>query len=238
MATAESATTYGRCDIVMGYRAVGRLVPQGSGLCLELGARRAANRKVAEARGYQYVSVDIDHYPQLSAVGDAHAVPFKDETFDLVLLPCVLEHFRDPRIALAEVHRVTKKGGLVVGQVAFLEPYHHSYFHFSHLALEDALKVAGFSNLMIDTGANSFLLIYAHLFSSFLNLDNRKAVILLSRILFPINLVLKIVYSILWLKTFVLRRDMTDFKKRFPHFRKTIALQIAGHLLFTAVRRD
>jgi SAM-dependent methyltransferase len=237
MTSTASHTTYGPCKIWMEYRSLGRMVPRGSGRCLELGARRGVFRKLVETRGFQYVGIDIDFYKEVSAVGDAHAVPFKDQSFDLVLLPCVLEHFRDPRIALDEVNRITVPGGKIVGSVAFLEPFHHSYFHFSHAALEDALRVAGFTDLMLDTGANAFLLLYARLFSMFLRLHNRKAVSLLTRILCPLNLVLDVSYYALLLKNMVLRRDLAAFRARYEAFRKDTALRFAGHIMFTAVKR-
>jgi ubiquinone/menaquinone biosynthesis C-methylase UbiE len=46
--------------------------------------------------------------------GDAHRLPFPDETFDRCYASLVLEHLEDPRRALAELVRVTRSGGLVV----------------------------------------------------------------------------------------------------------------------------
>ena len=234
MGTTVSTTMYGPCEFIMDYRSLARRLQPGTGLCLELGARRAALKRAVEAQGYTYVSVDIDHYPQLSVVGDAHRLPFKDDAFDLVLMPCVLEHFRNPEVAIEEVYRITKKGGTILGSVAFLEPFHKSYFHFSHAAVEEALRVAGFSGLMIDTGANAFLLIYARLFSSLLGIENRKTVSRLSRVLFPINLTMKCIYGGLWLKNAALRRDMNAFRGRFEAFRRELALRLAGHIIFSA----
>lgn len=41
--------------------------------------------------------------------GDAHALPFEDKSFDLVLGLEVLEHVADPHLVLAEMVRVTKR---------------------------------------------------------------------------------------------------------------------------------
>ncbi len=42
-------------------------------------------------------------------VGDIYKIPFKDNSFDLVICSEVLEHLQDPKKALSELHRVTKK---------------------------------------------------------------------------------------------------------------------------------
>ncbi len=42
---------------------------------------------------------------------DACALPFADASFDLVISSECIEHTLDPRLALAEIHRVTRPGG-------------------------------------------------------------------------------------------------------------------------------
>lgn len=53
-------------------------------------------------------------------LADAIALPFKDESFDIVLLSDVLEHTSDPKKVARESLRILKKGGLVLSTV----PYH------------------------------------------------------------------------------------------------------------------
>lgn len=53
-------------------------------------------------------------------LADARELPFKDESFDIVLLSDILEHTSDPRRVAKESLRVLKKGGLVFATV----PYH------------------------------------------------------------------------------------------------------------------
>ncbi len=42
------------------------------------------------------------------------ALPYEDDTFDVVLAAHVIEHLPDPKIALAEIYRVLKPGGIVI----------------------------------------------------------------------------------------------------------------------------
>ena len=45
---------------------------------------------------------------------DARRLPYDDDTFDVAMTAHLLEHLPDPRVALAEMVRVTRPGGLVV----------------------------------------------------------------------------------------------------------------------------
>jgi SAM-dependent methyltransferase len=45
--------------------------------------------------------------------GEATALPFPEESFDGVAILYVLYHLPDPRLALAEAHRVMRSGGLI-----------------------------------------------------------------------------------------------------------------------------
>lgn len=47
-------------------------------------------------------------------VGAAEALPFEDESFDLVTCQLVMIHIKDPAVALAEMKRVLRPGGLLL----------------------------------------------------------------------------------------------------------------------------
>jgi ubiquinone/menaquinone biosynthesis C-methylase UbiE len=48
------------------------------------------------------------------ALGTLEALPFRDETFDLITCRWVVEHLEDPGRSLSELHRVLKTGGRIV----------------------------------------------------------------------------------------------------------------------------
>lgn len=55
------------------------------------------------------------HYPRISfRKADAHKLPFKDESFDLVICTEVLEHVINPQGVIAEIKRVLKKDGIAI----------------------------------------------------------------------------------------------------------------------------
>jgi len=73
-------------------------------------------------------------------------LPFPDEVFDLLVLDSVLEHVPDPVAFLAEGRRVLKRGGVIIGDVPFLQPLHlipHHYFNFTPYGLEVSATKAG-----------------------------------------------------------------------------------------------
>ncbi|XOV81727.1 MAG: methyltransferase domain-containing protein [bacterium] len=99
-------------------------------------------------RNFRYVGSDIDFRgigPHVMA--DAHNLPFKDNTFDLVTSMAVSEHLISPITAAQEIYRVLKPGGTYFGSSAFVYCFHDkaSFHHMSHAGLLYVLRVAGFN---------------------------------------------------------------------------------------------
>jgi SAM-dependent methyltransferase len=96
-----------------------------------------------------------------AAVADVRRLPFRDQSFDAVYSMGTIEHFRDPEVAVDEIHRVLRPGGRAVVGVPnrwdpFLRPlmaaglqalrlYGYGYERsFSRGALRRMLQSAGF----------------------------------------------------------------------------------------------
>lgn len=126
--------------------------PRGraGGVMLDLGCGRGEFRQICAHTGMEYVGIDYQS-DEATLLGDAHALPFRDESFDFVISFAVLEHLRSPLVAMREAVRVLKPGGLFIGSAAFLEPFHlDSYCHLSSLGIADLLTSAGFDVRMLN----------------------------------------------------------------------------------------
>ena len=79
----------------------------------------------------------------VDVVGDAHELPFPNETFEQILCTEVLEHLHTPHLALSEMHRVLKPGGKLILTTRFLFPIHDApgdYFRFTKYGLQHLLR--------------------------------------------------------------------------------------------------
>jgi ubiquinone/menaquinone biosynthesis C-methylase UbiE len=75
--------------------------------------------------------------------GDVHRLPFEDESFDVVCSGSAVEHFQDARLAMAEIHRVLRPGGMTFHGVDPWLGVHGGHalctldFPWGHLRLDD-----------------------------------------------------------------------------------------------------
>jgi len=115
---------------------------------LDLGCGPRDQAKPAEHYGLAYVGVDYSS-PDADLLADAHAIPFVDRTFDVVLSYAVFEHLYDPYVAAREVERVLAKDGVFVAVVSQGEPFHESYFHHTSLGVLALLRSAGLTALQL-----------------------------------------------------------------------------------------
>ncbi len=79
----------------------------------------------------QIVAFDIYASSHTQVIADAHRIPFRDDSFDAVVVQAVLEHVLDPTHVVAEISRVLKPRGLVYAETAFLQHVHEGPFDFT-----------------------------------------------------------------------------------------------------------
>jgi hypothetical protein len=80
-----------------------------------------------------YVNLEYMTVECANVYGDIMCLPFQDDTFGLVLTQAVFEHVNNPFTAAAELIRVTRPGGLIVTDVAFMQPLHAAPYHYFNM---------------------------------------------------------------------------------------------------------
>jgi len=75
------------------------------------------------------VNLDIDALPHVALVGDAHKLPFLNDSLDGVVIQQVLEHVPDPFRVVLDVYRVLKPGGRVYCDSPFMYPVHGKSYY-------------------------------------------------------------------------------------------------------------
>lgn len=89
------------------------------------------------------LSLDIaeSEYTDMRASG--LDLPFRDDSFELVLSQAVLEHVPEPQRYIDEIFRVLQPGGTLLVEVAFMQPVHqapHHYFNVTPFGLQHLLR--------------------------------------------------------------------------------------------------
>jgi len=103
---------------------------------LDIGCHAGAYSYYLAQKGHKVVAADVDEdvlkiarrkysHPDLLFVRiDGSRLDFEDDSFDSVLLLEVLEHSRDPRGLVGEIHRVLRPGGFLILSVPNAASYH------------------------------------------------------------------------------------------------------------------
>lgn len=119
-------------DFIYKYRDADKLV-------LDLGCGDASYKGIFPNR------IGFDHRPgpNVDVVGDAHQLPFENEKFDLILCTELLEHLHSPEIAIKEIRRVLKPGGLLLLTTRFVFPLHdvpNDFYRYTKYGLQHLLR--------------------------------------------------------------------------------------------------
>lgn len=142
---------------------------------LDLGAGDGRSFDVASAAfpDLSWVGVDIENSPEVASRSrtdcrfmtyDGVNLPYPDNTFDIVYSRQVFEHVRHPEALLREIRRVLKPGGVFVGSVSQLEPFHsYSYWNFTYYGFAVLAHDAGLSLVEFRPGIDGVMLSIRHL---------------------------------------------------------------------------
>lgn len=115
--------------------------------------------------GIKTINLDISpSKPNLDLVADAHFLPLRSQSVDIVYSIAVLEHVKKPWIVADEIHRVLRAGGYVVLELPFLNVIHdeHDYFRFTDKAIRELFDEEKFEAVLeqVGSGGGSFLSVF------------------------------------------------------------------------------
>jgi SAM-dependent methyltransferase len=141
-------------------------------LMLDMGCGDTRHKSNFTQAGFKYVGIDYDS-EKATLLGDGHALPFHDGSFELAFSRSVIEHLQYPFLAIDEVYRTLKPNSKFIGSAAFLEPFHgNSFHHLTHLGLLSCLEHSGFKVEHISPHPKWDVLIAQSSMSLFPNLPN------------------------------------------------------------------
>lgn len=215
------------------------MLPEGSGLCLDIGCGDGCLRSWIEKKGWTWIGLDIDiSRGGVKICGDAENLPLVNSSVTLVVLSQVLEHVPHPWISLEEVFRVLKPKGFVYGSISCLEPLHDvcSYYGFTRYGIQQILSDQGFTDICLHHGINAFTLITRNWLLRLLpsQIAERLAFWLIRFVL------LTSTGTILWLRkvSSIIRRGKVseDYKRTTEWLKKESLLEFAGHIQFSAIK--
>jgi SAM-dependent methyltransferase len=133
------------------------------------------------------LNLNIGPFPNVDIVGDAHNLPYADNSVDAIYCEAVFEHLHTPVLAANEIFRVLKKGGKAFICTPFLQAYHgfpHHYQNFTLTGHVNLFKEAGLQ--IIQSGA---------CVGPTYVLRNMIAVYIATYVPFPINKILRILWA-------------------------------------------
>jgi len=77
------------------------------------------------------VEGDVSFGPRTKIIFDGHSIPFRDASFDGVIVQAVLEHLVNPSLCVREIHRVLKPKGLIYAETPFMQQVHGGAYDFT-----------------------------------------------------------------------------------------------------------
>jgi ubiquinone/menaquinone biosynthesis C-methylase UbiE len=105
---------------------------------LNIGAGGEVKRILLKNR-IVFKELDIDKKRNPDYVGDIMNMNiFDDNTFDVIVCAEVLEHVKNPFVAVNEIMRVLKPGGVLIGSTPFIFPIHdepNDYFRYTRYGI-------------------------------------------------------------------------------------------------------
>lgn len=130
------------------------LIPDDA-LVLDAGSGDAPYKSLFEHARYE--SADFEQvdkaYAASTYVCDLQRIPVEDDRFDFIVFNQVMEHLPEPKLVLAELHRILKPGGkMIYTGPLFYEEHEQPYdfYRYTQFGLRHLLTATGYTIDRID----------------------------------------------------------------------------------------
>jgi SAM-dependent methyltransferase len=151
--------------------AIRKHVDPARGVIVDLGC---GNFRVDE----RIITLDANDYDAVDVVASIEALPFKNDSLDAVCSRSVLEHVPDLMLAIREITRCTKSGGIGVHYIPFMYPFHASPYDYHRVTHVGAARLFLGWELLEQRGAagpiSLFLICLNEFVASLLSLGNSR----------------------------------------------------------------
>jgi SAM-dependent methyltransferase len=100
------------------------------------------------------INCDLFEFPNVDIVCEVSSLPIKDNSVDYIINVAMLEHVKNPNIIIQQMLRVSKKDGIVLCWVPFIQPFHaapEDYFRWTKNGAKELFK--DFSSVDVGIGA-------------------------------------------------------------------------------------
>tara|TARA_Y100000590_G_scaffold264800_3_gene297623 strand:- start:332 stop:1138 length:807 start_codon:yes stop_codon:yes gene_type:complete len=154
-------------------------------------------------------------------------IPREDEYYDLVLCSEVLEHVYNPLNVISEISRILKKDGILILTVPQSSGEHmlpHNYFNYLKNGVKYLLEKNNFKIESIEASCGIFH-VMGNVLNKMINFIFGNLNIFFRTILFPLELVLRIIVSLINILLFIL--DRFDKEKKWTLTYLCIAKKIS-----------
>ena len=89
---------------------------------------------VCKKKSIQIESIDVYLSQNITAIADAHYLPYKNESYELVIIQAVLEHVINPNRVVNEIYRILVEDGMVYAETPFMQCVHEGPYDFTRFS--------------------------------------------------------------------------------------------------------
>ena len=89
---------------------------------------------ICKKKAIKIDSIDVYFSQNITAIADAHYLPFENESYELVIIQAVLEHVINPNRVVEEIYRILSNNAMVYAETPFMQCVHEGPFDFTRFS--------------------------------------------------------------------------------------------------------